>query len=68
MMDGTDRIKHIGIVSVSAEGAALCYRTICAEGAKLLRGQTHPEVTMHTYPFSATRLVMTMVRDGVRSN
>ncbi len=25
--------KHIGIVAVSAEGAALCYRTICAEGA-----------------------------------
>ena len=28
--------KHIGIVAVSAEGAALCYRTICAEGAALL--------------------------------
>jgi hypothetical protein len=25
--------KHIGIVAVSAEGAALCYRTICTEGA-----------------------------------
>ncbi|TAL64423.1 MAG: aspartate racemase, partial [Burkholderiaceae bacterium] len=24
--------QHIGIVGCSAEGAALCYRTICAEG------------------------------------
>jgi aspartate racemase len=23
--------KHIGIVACSAEGAALCYRTICSE-------------------------------------
>ncbi|MEO8654166.1 MAG: aspartate racemase, partial [Ramlibacter sp.] len=29
-------MKHIGIVACSAEGAALCYRTICAEGAALL--------------------------------
>lgn len=41
--------KHIGIVAVSAEGAALCYRTICAEGAALLGRHAHPEVTMHTY-------------------
>ncbi|MFL6665160.1 MAG: aspartate racemase, partial [Rhizobacter sp.] len=25
--------QHIGIVGCSAEGAALCYRTICIEGA-----------------------------------
>jgi aspartate racemase len=42
--------KHIGIVAASAEGAALCYRTICAEGAALLGPHSHPEVTMHTYP------------------
>src|SRR5215469_3349697 len=40
--------KHIGIVAVSAEGAALCYRTICAEGAALFGPHNHPEVTMHT--------------------
>jgi aspartate racemase len=40
--------KHIGIVGVSAEGAALCYRTICAEGPALLGRHRHPEVTMHT--------------------
>jgi len=44
--------KHIGIVGCSAEGAALCYRTICVEGAKLLGGYAHPEVTMHTFSLS----------------
>ena len=39
---------HIGIVACSAEGAALCYRTICAEGAQLLGSHAHPEVSMHT--------------------
>lgn len=41
---------HIGIVACSSEGAALCYRTICVEGAQLLGGHAHPEVTMHTPP------------------
>jgi aspartate racemase len=45
-------ITHIGIVAVSAEGAALCYRTICTEGAELLGPHAHPEVTMHTYPLA----------------
>jgi len=40
--------RHIGIVACSAEGAALCYRTICTEGAALLGPHAHPEVTMHT--------------------
>jgi len=39
---------HIGIVGCSAEGAALCYRTICAEGADLLGTHAHPEISMHT--------------------
>jgi aspartate racemase len=39
---------HIGIVACSAEGAALCYRTICVEGAQLLGPHAHPEVSMHT--------------------
>lgn len=41
---------HIGIVACSAEGAALCYRTICTEGAALLGRHAHPEVSMHTPP------------------
>jgi aspartate racemase len=39
---------HIGIVGCSAAGAALCYRTICEEGAQLLGPHAHPEVSMHT--------------------
>ncbi len=41
--------QHIGIVACSAEGAALCYRTICVEGAQLLGAHDHPEVSMHTH-------------------
>jgi aspartate racemase len=41
--------RHIGIVACSAEGAALCYRTICLEGAQLLGPHDHPEVSMHTH-------------------
>jgi aspartate racemase len=44
--------QHIGIVGCSAEGAALCYRTICIEGTELLGRHAHPEVTMHTFPLS----------------
>ena len=44
--------QHIGIVACSAEGAALCYRTICAEGAQLLGPHAHPEISMHTPSFS----------------
>lgn len=44
--------RHIGIVACSAEGAALCYRTICTEGERLLGRHGHPEVTMHTPPLA----------------
>ena len=44
--------KHVGIVAVSAEGAALCYRTICIEGAATFGPHNHPEVTMHTIPIA----------------
>ncbi len=40
--------QHVGIIACSAEGAALCYRTVCVEGAELLGAQDHPEVSMHT--------------------
>ena len=41
--------QHIGIVGCSAEGAALCYRTVCMEGAALLgEPHAHPEVSLHT--------------------
>ena len=43
-----NRPLHIGIVGCSAEGASLCYRTICSEGARELGPHAHPEVSMHT--------------------
>jgi len=46
------KTKHIGIVACSAEGAALCYRTICKEAAEYMGEHNHPEITMHTHPLS----------------
>jgi aspartate racemase len=40
---------HIGIVACSAEGAALCYRTVCVEGSQFLGAHDHPEISMHTH-------------------
>jgi aspartate racemase len=39
---------HIGIVGCSAEGAALCYRTVCTEASAQLGPHRHPEVSLHT--------------------
>ncbi len=44
-----DMPQHIGLVACSAEGAALCYRHICAEGARLLGSHAHPEISMHSH-------------------
>lgn len=44
---------HIGIVGCSAEGASLCYRTICEKGAQVLGPHGHPEITMHTHSLAA---------------
>jgi aspartate racemase len=41
--------QHIGIVACSAEGAALCYKTICVEGAGFMGPHAHPEVSLHTH-------------------
>lgn len=43
---------HIGIVACSAEGAALCYRTICSESATVLGPHAHPDVSMHSPSFA----------------
>jgi aspartate racemase len=53
--------KHIGIVACSAEGAALCYRTICAEAGTKMGEHCHPEITMHTYALSE---YMVHIRSG----
>ena len=44
--------KHIGIVACSAEGAALCYRTIAAEAPAQMGEHRHPQMTMHTHPLA----------------
>jgi aspartate racemase len=43
---------HIGIVACSAEGAALCFRTICAEGTAVLGPHAHPEISLHCHPLA----------------
>lgn len=53
--------KHIGIVACSAEGAALCYRTLCAEAPARMGEHLHPEITMHTYPLGT---YMVHIRSG----
>jgi aspartate racemase len=59
--------KHIGIVACSAEGAALCYTTVCTEAPQLMGAKhAHPEVSMHTHPFSDyVRLLEAGNWDGV---
>src|SRR2546430_9189501 len=52
---------HIGIVACSAEGAGLCYLTVCLEGAQLLGAFDHPEVSMHTH--SLARYMKCFERD-----
>lgn len=44
--------KHIGIVAGSAEGAALCYRTICLEAPALMGEHNHPEISMNSMPMA----------------
>lgn len=44
--------KHVGIVACSAEGAALCYRTFCAEAPARMGEHMHPEVSLHTHPLA----------------
>ena len=40
--------QHIGIVAGSAEGAALCYRTICLEAPALMGEHNHPQITINS--------------------
>ena len=44
--------KHIGIVSVSHEGTALCYRSICAGAFAVMGEYRHPEITIHSFPLA----------------
>jgi aspartate racemase len=49
MDNQSERIYHVGIVAGTAEGAALCYRTLCHEAENVMgRRYAHPEVTLHS--------------------
>lgn len=49
MDNRVERIPHIGIVAGTAEGAALCYRTLCQEAESVMgRRYAHPEITLHS--------------------
>lgn len=48
----TPATQHIGIIACSAEGAALCYRTICAEAPATLGPHAHPEISLHSQSLS----------------
>jgi aspartate racemase len=45
-------MKHIGVVACSAEGAALCYRAICAHARDVLGEDDHPRITMDSIPLA----------------
>ena len=42
--------RHIGIVAVSPEGAALCYRQINRQAAHILKQDQYPKVSLHGEP------------------
>ncbi len=48
--DLIERVPHIGIVAGTAEGAALCYRTLCLEAETVMGRHSHPEITLHSFP------------------
>ncbi|MBC7771582.1 MAG: amino acid racemase [Pyrinomonadaceae bacterium] len=43
--------RHIGIVAVSPEGSALCYREIFRHTSRLIGDTGHPRITLHNEPF-----------------
>lgn len=45
--------KHIGIVAVSPEGSALCYREVFRATTRLVGDRGHPEVTLNNVPLEA---------------
>jgi len=46
IIDPRRRMKHLGILGHSTEGAALCFRAFCQEGFAELGPHEHPDVTL----------------------
>lgn len=55
----------IGIAACSSEGAALCYRTICARAPALLGPHAHPNIIL--YGSSLDRYVAALERDDLHN-
>jgi aspartate racemase len=45
-------MQHIGIVACSAEGASLCFETICRLGLAAVGKNDHPRITMDAIPLA----------------
>jgi len=59
-------VLHIGILACSAEGASLCYRTICSEAPARLGPHAHPEISLHGFSLADyTRCLEAGDRQGV---
>ncbi len=39
-------VRHVGILATTPEGAALCFRVLCKQGAGTLGPHEHPDVTL----------------------
>ncbi len=44
--------RHIGVIAVSPEGSALCYRSLAQRATALAESADQPLVTLHNIPFS----------------
>lgn len=55
----------IGIVACSAEGAALCYRTICTRAPATMGPHRHPEIALHSH--SLARYTEALERRDLRT-
>lgn len=47
-------MHHTGIAAYSIEGAALCLRSFCQQGARELGPQEHPDVSLHAIAVART--------------
>ena len=57
-------VRHVGILATTPEGAALCLRAFCQQGASALGPHEHPDVILHE--LILTELVNGVFTDGAR--
>ena len=51
-MTAANRIRHIGILAHSADGAALCFLEMVREASRQLGAHDHPEITLSILPMA----------------